>query len=216
MSKDPTLLRDTENVREKRIPFFRKAFENVVVNHPDVGNAMCQLVILFLQTDSEWRWWRQLTRSILLKATLNVCSCFVPYIGARTNYAAYLDQMFEINTKKMMTDDLDEVVKKRMLTINTYIFGFNIVKRNIAPIRTSAKENVSSNIDQFLLSTGLVSVDMYQGFASKMRSCKEEAGCVEIMTDFMNEMQNSGEGSSVLCACVRRRFERHGEAEQDD
>lgn len=53
MSKDPTLLRDTENVREKRIPFFRKAFENVVVNRPDVGNAMCQLVILFLQTDSE-------------------------------------------------------------------------------------------------------------------------------------------------------------------
>lgn len=136
-----------------------------------------------------------MTRSLLVKTTLNLCSCFVPYLGARSNYAAFLDQLFEINMKKLMNEDLEEVVKNRILTINTYIFNFNVSKNNITPIRINVKENVSSVIDQFLLSTGLITAEMYQSLVSKMNSCKDERGCVEIMRDFVNEMQNSGEGS---------------------
>ena len=135
-----------------------------------------------------------MTRSLLVKTTLNLCSCFVPYLGARSNYAAFLDQLFEINMKKLMNEDLEEVVKNRILTINTYIFNFNVSKK-ITPIRINVKENVSSVIDQFLLSTGLITAEMYQSLVSKMNSCKDERGCVEIMRDFVNEMQNSGEGS---------------------
>ena len=72
-----------------------------------------------------------MTRSLLVKTTLNLCSCFVPYLGARSNYAAFLDQLFEINMKKLMNEDLEEVVKNRILTINTYIFNFNVSKKNI-------------------------------------------------------------------------------------
>ncbi len=136
-----------------------------------------------------------MTRSLLVKTTLNLCSCFVPYLGARSNYAAFLDQLFEINMKKLMNEDLEEVVKNRILTINTYIFNFNVSKKNITPTRINVKENVSSVIDQFLLSTGLITAEMYQSLVSKMNSCKDERGCVEIMRDFVNEMQNSGEGS---------------------
>ena len=132
---------------------------------------------------------------MLVKTTLNLCSCFVPYLGARSNYAAFLDQLFEINMKKLMNEDLEEVVKNRILTINTYIFNFNVSKKNITPTRINVKENVSSVIDQFLLSTGLITAEMYQSLVSKMNSCKDERGCVEIMRDFVNEMQNSGEGS---------------------
>ena len=137
----------------------------------------------------------RVTRSLLVKTTLNLCSCFVPYLGARSNYAAFLDQLFEINMKKLMNEDLEEVVKNRILTINTYIFNFNVSKKNITPSRINVKENVSSVIDQFLLSTGLITAEMYQSLVSKMNSCKDERGCVEIMRDFVNEMQNSGEGS---------------------
>ena len=119
----------------------------------------------------------------------------MPYLGARSNYAAFLDQLFEINMKKLMNEDLEEVVKNRILTINTYIFNFNVSKKNITPTRINVKENVSSVIDQFLLSTGLITAEMYQSLVSKMNSCKDERGCVEIMRDFVNEMQNSGEGS---------------------
>lgn len=191
------MLRENEGVREKRISFFRRAFEAVVVSNTEVCNVMCQLVSMFLQTDSECVCDSELMGSLLVKTTLNLCSCFVPYLGARSNYAAFLDQLFEINTKKLVNEDLEEVVKNRILTINTYIFNFNVSKKNITPIRINVKENVSSVIDQFLLSTGLITTEMYQSLVSKMSSCKDEMGCVEIMRDFVNEMQNSGEGSGT-------------------
>ena len=50
---DATMLRENEGVREKRISFFRRPFEAVVVGNPEVCNVMFQLVSMFLQTDSE-------------------------------------------------------------------------------------------------------------------------------------------------------------------
>ena len=46
------MLRENEGVRGKGISFFRP-FEAVVVGNPEVCNVMCQLVSMFLQTDSE-------------------------------------------------------------------------------------------------------------------------------------------------------------------
>lgn len=47
------MLRENEGVREKRTSFFRRAFEAAVVSNTEVCNVMCQLVLMFLQTDSE-------------------------------------------------------------------------------------------------------------------------------------------------------------------
>lgn len=176
-------------MRAKCVNFFRPVFEKFVVGQEILGNIVNQLVAMFVSS----------TSSSLTKQILNFCSIYIPYLGGRANYAGFLDNLFEVITKKIIySENDDELLNKRLLVINTYIFGFNVIKKNISGIRCSEKQNVSSNIDQFLGATGLVTSNMYESLVNKMTTSKCEKDSVEILNDFYIEMKNSGDGSIIF------------------
>ena len=182
-------LKDNEDVRNRCISFCRSVFEKYIICQDALGNLINQIIIMFVTS----------TSSLLAKQILNFCSIYIPYLGGRANYAAFMDSLFEVITKKLISEDVDdELLNKRLLTINTYIFGFNIIKRNITPIRCTEKQNFTSSIDQFLSATGLATTNMYESLVSKMTNSKSEKESVEILNDFYIEMKNSGDGSKIF------------------
>lgn len=182
-------MKDNEDVRKKCVIFCRSVFEHFVIQQEVLGNVVNQLVSMFVSS----------TSSSLAKQVLNFCSIYIPYLGGRSVYASFLDSLFEVGTMKILNgDNDDELLNKRLLTINTYIFGFNVIKRNLSGIHTNEKQMFASNIDQFLGASGLVTTNMYESLVNKMKTSKSDSDCVEILKDFYIEMKNSGDGSRVL------------------
>lgn len=182
------MLKDNEDVRNRCVTFCRVAFEKYFVLQDALGNLINQIILMFITS----------TSSSLAKQILNFCSIYIPYLGGRANYASFMDSMFEVITKKLISEEVDdELLNKRLLTINTYIFGFNVIKRNITSIRCIEKQNFTSSIDQFLSATGLVTTNMYESLVNKMTNAKTEKDSVETLNDFYIDMKNSGDGSKV-------------------
>lgn len=189
MPKDRYSLKDNEDVRTRCITFCRPVFEKYIVCQEALGNLINQIILMFVTS----------TSSSLAKQILNFCSVYIPYLGGRANYVSFMDSLFEVITKKIISEEIDdELLSKRLLTINTYIFGFNVIKRNITSIRCSEKQTFTSSIDQFLSATGLVTTNMYESLVSKMTNSKSEKDSVETLNDFYIEMKNSGDGSKIL------------------
>lgn len=167
--------------------FLRPCFEAYVINQPDLGNVINQLVALFISSSS----------SALNKQVLNFCSVYVPYLGGRTAYANFLDSLFEVMTKRLIENDItDKLLEKRILVICTYIFGFNVLRKNFSLIRCVEKQNISSTILQFLDATGLCTSSMLDMLVTRMTTSKTEMDSVDILSEFYIEMKNSGDGSS--------------------
>ena len=125
---------------------------------------------------------------------------YIPYLGGRANYAGFLDNLFEVITQRVVSESEtgDELLNKRLLAIGTYVFGFNVLRKNISSIRSVEKQNISSNIQQFLDATGLVTSKMMDDLVNQMTTTKSEGDAMEILKNFFIEMKKSGDGSKCL------------------
>lgn len=168
--------------------YFRSNFESTAVKNMEIAQRIQQIVLVFVNEGDAFE-------DFIIRSTLNFCSFYVPYLGGRTNHAAFLDTLFKVILTILLTQDCDETLQKRYTAISTYIFDFNIVKKNISPYRVSAREPINSIIDQILGQTNLVTESMIRTLKNKMTACNSELQSVDIMKDFFIELKTAFEGS---------------------
>lgn len=163
-------------------------FEATTVLNGEIAVLVQRLILMFVNEGDAFE-------DFITRQTLNLCSFYVPYLGGRASHVGFLDMLFKVIMTLLLTQDCDESLQKRLLAISAYIFDFNVVHKNISPYRVYSRERLTSNIDQILGQTNLVTEAMLRSLRDKMTACGDEVQSVDIMKDFFIELRTAFEGS---------------------
>lgn len=163
-------------------------FEATTVLNGEIAVLVQRLILMFVNEGDAFE-------DFITRQTLNLCSFYVPYLGGRASHVGFLDMLFKVIMTLLLTQDCDESLQKRLLAISAYIFDFNVVHKNISPYRVCSRERLTSNIDQILGQTNLVTEAMLRSLRDKMTACGDEVQSVDIMKDFFIELRTAFEGS---------------------
>ena len=93
-------------------------------------------------------------------------------------------------------------IEKRLYLLAVYIFGFNVIKRNVSPYRTVAKDPIQSNIDNLLLPTGFVTEAMFSDLRNQFNMLRDEKSYLDCMRDFIITIKVAQDGSRSIVMIV--------------
>ena len=162
------------------VEYFRPSFELLTVHNASIAQLFQTLLLTIINPSDESGF-----DDSNLSSAVDLCSVYIPFCGGRTNHAGFLDTLFKNIFSILVMQEVGMQLEKGMIALLSYIFAFNVTKKNITPYHTTAKEPVQSNLDNILHSTGYVSDSMFSDLRSSFQSLRNDHDLFSSMRDFV-------------------------------
>ena len=166
------------------VEYFRPSFELLTVHNAPVAQLFQTLLLTIINPSDENGF-----DDSNLSSAVDLCSVYIPFCGGRTNHAKFLDTLFKNIFSILVMQEVGMQMEKCMIVLTSYIFAFNVTKKNITPYHTTAKEPVQSNLDNILHSTGYVSDSMFSDLRSSFQSLRNDNDLFNSMKDFVIQVK---------------------------